>query len=691
MSTLQDRDSGALPSPFIGGLSRATNDVGPGVDIGALVYHLNLFIISLVAFVVLLRLPRGLARFWKLSEWCSGHLLRYIPYTERRALTQLPRQARVVREPSGKRGTRPPVSRSHTMEKGYASTDESHTLYTHANNAVRRLDSKGQPIRPSYPPHVPACPSFLRPLVGRLRTCIVPGLSDLQVLIMLTYFAILLYPFIYRSNFLIDEMPAAWIAISQLPFVFVFASKNNVLGWLLGVGYQRLNYLHRYIGRLVILAANIHSIGYFYQWSLTNTVSLNFAQPSNVWGLVALICFDLLFIFSTSLWRTKAYNVFLTSHTISYILIVPAIYLHQPSTLPYIIALSAPFCFDHLLRILKTRYVTATIRPLPSLSATRIEIPTLNSGWRAGQHVRVRILSASSHGLGLFGWMESHPFTIASAPVRSKNQRLAVGEEGLVLICKKAGGWTGRLFDMAKKGGYIESGMAAGGVDIGRSVKVLIEGPYAGPGHAIYASFSAVAMIVGGSGITFALSVIQDLVQKDLHGESRVKFIELVWMVQNPDAMTPLIPLFTALIDTCPSSLSISVYYTRAFAPRSEKHSNATKVGRTGSSNSRSSVEQLFPVIPQGLPLSISAGRPGRAGLIRVIESAIARTVSIGNNGVGGRGGAPEDDRGINGVLVGVCGPPGLGHEVNDVVNSIDSARKNQAGGVEIHEETFGF
>ena len=55
-----------------------------------------------------------------------------------------------------------------------------------------------------------------------------------------------------------------------------------------------------------------------------------------------------------------------------------------------------------------------------------------------------------------------------------------------------------------------------------------------GPGHAIFASYSAVVMIIGGSGITFALSTIQDLVQKGLHDESRVKVIELVWIVQSP-------------------------------------------------------------------------------------------------------------------------------------------------------------
>lgn len=34
-----------------------------------------------------------------------------------------------------------------------------------------------------------------------------------------------------------------------------------------------------------------------------------------------------------------------------------------------------------------------------------------------------------------------------------------------------------------------------------------------GTGHSVFASFSAAMFIVGGSGITFALSAIQDLVQ----------------------------------------------------------------------------------------------------------------------------------------------------------------------------------
>lgn len=55
-----------------------------------------------------------------------------------------------------------------------------------------------------------------------------------------------------------------------------------------------------------------------------------------------------------------------------------------------------------------------------------------------------------------------------------------------------------------------------------------------GPGHRVFSSFSAAVVVAGGSGITFALSVIQDLIQKDLNAESRVKVLELIWIIQDP-------------------------------------------------------------------------------------------------------------------------------------------------------------
>lgn len=110
------------------------------------------------------------------------------------------------------------------------------------------------------------------------------------------------------------------------------------------------------------------------------------------------------------------------------------------------------------MRLAKTRISTATIRPIPELGATRVEFPYLNKGWRAGQHVRVQVLSSA---MGLTGWAETHPFTVASQ---------SNSKEGLVLLCKKTGTWTQNLFGIATKS-RAEWG-------IGRNIRVIVEGPY---------------------------------------------------------------------------------------------------------------------------------------------------------------------------------------------------------------------
>lgn len=55
-----------------------------------------------------------------------------------------------------------------------------------------------------------------------------------------------------------------------------------------------------------------------------------------------------------------------------------------------------------------------------------------------------------------------------------------------------------------------------------------------GPGHYVFSSFTSVLLVVGGSGISFALATIQELMQQDEEGKSRVQHIELLWSVRDP-------------------------------------------------------------------------------------------------------------------------------------------------------------
>ena len=62
-----------------------------------------------------------------------------------------------------------------------------------------------------------------------------------------------------------------------------------------------------------------------YQWALDGVLLEKLKTPASHWGLIALICMDMLFFFSTEFWRKRAYNVFLTTHIVGFSLVLPAV------------------------------------------------------------------------------------------------------------------------------------------------------------------------------------------------------------------------------------------------------------------------------------------------------------------------------------------------------------------------------
>lgn len=98
--------------------------------------------------------------------------------------------------------------------------------------------------------------------------------------------------------------------------------------------------------------------------------------------------------------------------------------MHSSAAAPYVWMAIGIYLVDRILRALKTRYTTARLTPIPDMGMTRVEIPSVNAGWRAGQHVRLQVLSK---GMGRMGWAEVHPFTIASVSDVSLSYCFLVG------------------------------------------------------------------------------------------------------------------------------------------------------------------------------------------------------------------------------------------------------------------------
>lgn len=196
------------------------------VDPAALVFHVDLLLVAIFGCFVLFRLPRVLARLSRAMAWSHGHILRSV------------RRRRLKRGRLGVAGHSIGVIPS---EGGMDfASDDSHSLYTREYVAQRQRRKRA---RSSYPPHVASCPTFARPFVPTLRYRITPGFSLGQLLVLGGYLLVLLYATFEGSNPFTDPSRSGYIAMSQLPVVFVFAAKNSVAGMLLGLSYEKVIWL----------------------------------------------------------------------------------------------------------------------------------------------------------------------------------------------------------------------------------------------------------------------------------------------------------------------------------------------------------------------------------------------------------------------------------------------------------------
>ena len=156
-------------------------------------------------------------------------------------------------------------------------------------------------------------------------------------------------------------------------------------------------------------------------------------------------------------------------------LISPQTYRHAGASLPYVLTAVGLYVFDHLARIARTRYTTGWLTAEHALNGgtTLVNIPSLRAGWRAGQHVRVRVVSNA-----WFGWWatwffcRARPFTIATGSDSSC----------MMLPIKTMGSWTRNLLRLAGEADDARPEPVYTDVERGRGpareVRVIIEGPY---------------------------------------------------------------------------------------------------------------------------------------------------------------------------------------------------------------------
>lgn len=223
---------------------------------------------------------------------------------------------------------------------------------------------------------------------------------------------------------------AAWVSIMQVPFVVLLSSRINLLGLLVGSSYERLNWLHRFVARVMLVTVAVHAGFFLHQWIRADFLALELEMmPMVKYGMGAAGVLLWMNLSGLAPLRHNFYEFFIVQHLASIAMFLWLLHSHVPSYAMYYVWAAVGFAaIDRVWRGLLFAYRNLRIRPTgPDLSklrladrigyraelhalpggVTRVVIQNVPFKWRPGQHVYIWMPS--------IGLLETHPFTISNA------------------------------------------------------------------------------------------------------------------------------------------------------------------------------------------------------------------------------------------------------------------------------------
>lgn len=208
------------------------------VDPGSLVYRVDILLLITILVFASFNAPRAIARFAHRSEWLQGHILHSVTLTRKPRINLNTRSIYLHSDPEKAAldlddgGTEAMCSRRNLYFP---------SQWTHDEKALPpRPMTVVAPVSTQQTWHMPMLSSLMHPASSLLHKRVHESYSLGQVLLMAGYSLIVLYSGIYRSSPFVDFERSGWVATSQLPFIYILATKNNVIGMLVGVGYEKV-------------------------------------------------------------------------------------------------------------------------------------------------------------------------------------------------------------------------------------------------------------------------------------------------------------------------------------------------------------------------------------------------------------------------------------------------------------------
>lgn len=438
-------------------------------------------------------------------------------------------------------------------------------------------------------------------------------------------------------------------AVNMVPLI-ILAGRNNPLISMLKVSFDTYNLLHRWMGRMVVLEAVIHTIAWAYVAVAADGFNgMNFKLVHDSFlasGMAGTIALVILLVLSLSPIRHAFYETFLTFHIILAFIIFAMTWVHCATAhlpgglpqLPWIIAIFLVWVAERLARMFRLAYYNwskrggfteAVVEPLPGdTSRVTMHLPRYVDV-KPGSHAYIRFM-------GINPW-ENHPFSIAWVEHHPEADKTTVGEKAETLSQLRRGttsvsfvigahtGFTRQLYNKALKEGSPSI-----------RIRAAMEGPYAG--HHSLDSYGHAVLFAGSTGITHQISYIKPLIEGFNEGVIATRRVTLVWIIRDTESLEWVRPWMDEILrmPRRREILNIRLFVTR---PKN-----------TREIHSASSTVQMFP------------GRPNIPTLLR-----------------------KEVDEQIGAMCVTVCGPGALADDVRQAVRDV----QDENSVVDFVEESF--
>lgn len=368
-------------------------------------------------------------------------------------------------------------------------------------------------------------------------------------LVIATYWAVIIYMLCWESVVLDAYywerigFRAAWTSVTQVPFVYLLASKSSIIGVLSGSSHERLNWLHRWVSRTLLVTVSIHGSFFYREWVGSGNIGTQSfvafelsLMPMVKYGMGAWFVLVWTFLSSLTPIRRLSYEFFVLQHLAAAAVFLWLLWVHVPSYAQYNIWFAiAAVAFDRVFLLCWSSWENVRLRPTRSAGGTKTKIighhaelraiddetsevvvKDISFKWKPGQHIYLR--------LPAMGPLESHPFTIAN----NCGQSSLPSAQDIHLVIQAQSGFTRRLHRKAKSA---MEGRAVG-------LTAIVTGPFGCP--PAWNSFETLILISASTGASFTMPILESVLSSKCNTcVSRIDILMIVRRRCGIDAYLP--------------------------------------------------------------------------------------------------------------------------------------------------------